>query len=182
MRVLQYLLKYPALRVRITGGPGSLIKAYIDASYAVHNDGKSHSGIVITVGDGGPVHVSSKKQKLVAKSSTEAERIALGDELSPVLFAKHFREAQGYETQPSTVYQDNQSTITLAQKDRSTSHRTRHIAIRYFFVKDNIERGDITVEYKKPEDMLGDFFTKPLQGDLFRKMRDHILNTSQESN
>lgn len=182
MRVLQYLLKYPALRVRITGGPGSLIKAYIDASYAVHNDGKSHSGIVITVGDGGPVHVSSKKQKLVAKSSTEAERIALGDELSPVLFAKHFREAQGYETQPSTVYQDNQSTITLAQKGRSTSHRTRHIAIRYFFVKDNIERGDITVEYKKTEDMLGDFFTKPLQGDLFRKMRDHILNTSQESN
>jgi hypothetical protein len=175
-RVLNYLSKYPDLTMCMNGGPGALIKAYVDASYAVHMDGKGHSGVVVIVGDAGTVHVGSKKQKMVAKSSTEAELIALGAELSPVLFANHFRKAQGYPEAPAIVFQDNQSTIALAEKGRSTSTRTRHIAIRYFFVKDNIERKDIEVQYKPTEEMLADFFTKPLQGETFRRLRDSIMN------
>lgn len=176
IRVLNYLNCHPDLVMRFSGCPGSFIRAYVDASYAVHIDGKSHSGVVVTVGDAGTVHVGSKKQKLVAKSSTEAELIALGDELSPILFANHFIQAQGYSDTPAIVFQDNQSTIALAEKGRSTSARTRHISIRYFFVKDNIDRREIEIKYKPTEDMLADFFTKPLQGDLFKRLRDFIMN------
>lgn len=180
VRVLNYLNKFPDLCMRMNGGPGALIKAFVDASYAVHVDGMSHSGVVIIVGEGGPVHVSSKKQKMVAKSSTEAELIALGDELSPVLYANHFREAQGYPPRPAILYQDNQSTIALAEKGRSTSSRTRHIAIRYFFIKDNIDRREVEVVYKPTEEMLADFFTKPLQGEQFTTLRNFIMNIEQK--
>jgi hypothetical protein len=77
---------------------------------------------------------------------------------------------------PATVYQDNMSTIALAAKGRSTSDRTRHIHIRYFFVKDRVDSGEVRIEYKPTKLMLADLLTKPLQGDLFRAMRKELLN------
>ena len=68
------------------------------------------------------------------------------------------------------------SAIALAAKGRSTSDRTRHIHIRYFFVKDRVDAGEICVEYKPTKLMLADLLTKPLQGDLFRAMRKELLN------
>jgi hypothetical protein len=68
------------------------------------------------------------------------------------------------------------STITLANKGRSTSDRTRHIHIRYFFVKDRVNSGEVKIEYKHTKMMLADLLTKPLQGDLFRVMRKELLN------
>ena len=59
-----------------------------------------------------------------------------------------------------------------------TSHRTRHINIRFFFTKDMEERKEIKLEYCPTEDMLADFLTKPLQGALFIRMRDKILGAS----
>jgi hypothetical protein len=56
------------------------VVAYIDASFAIHNDGKSHTGVVIFVG-GVAVYCASRKQKCVSKSSTEAELIALSDNI-----------------------------------------------------------------------------------------------------
>lgn len=176
IRVLNYLQKYPNLHMNISGCDGMTLNAYIDASYAVHADKKSHSGVVLTIGDAGTVYVCSKKQKMVAKSSTEAELLALGDELTSVLFAQHFLQAQGYAEKPAIVFQDNQSTIVMAEKGRSTSTRTRHISIRYFFVKDYIDRKEIEIRYKPTEDMLADFFTKPLQGELFLKIRNLVMN------
>jgi hypothetical protein len=64
----------------------------------------------------------------------------------------------------------------------SSSKRTPHIDIRYLFVKDRIEKGEIKLEKCKLIDMLGDFFTKPLQGSLFIKYRNAIMNTEEEMN
>jgi hypothetical protein len=75
------------------------------------------------------------------------------------------------------VYQDNQSSILLEKNGRaSSSKRIRHINIRYFFVTDRIAAKEIAVEYCPTGDMLADFFTKPLQGALFKKFRDQIMN------
>ena len=69
------------------------------------------------------------------------------------------------------VYQDNQSAMLLENNGRgSSSKRTRHINIRYFFVTDRIKEGEMRVEYCPTGDMVADYFTKPLQGSLFRKM------------
>jgi hypothetical protein len=174
IRVLSYLNGTKELALIISGSDGMVISAFIDSSFAVHPDGKGHSGSVITVGRGA-VHCRSRKQKLVAKSSTEADLVGLAEELSQVLWTRNFLQAQGYKMGPAQVYQDNRSTIMLAEKGRSTSGRTRHVSIRYFFVKDRIVSEEVKLGYLNTESMVADFFTKPLQGSLFEKLRTAIL-------
>jgi hypothetical protein len=125
----------------------------------------------------GAVHGASNKQKLNTRSSTEAEVVGVNDCMPQVLWTRYFLEAQGYEVRDSVVYQDNQSSILLEKHGRaSSSKRTRHINIRYFFVKDRIASGEVTVEYCPTGEMVADFFTKPLQGILFKKFRNFIMN------
>ena len=58
----------------------------------------------------------------------------------------------------------------------SSGKRTRHINIRYFFICDRVASGELSVKFCPTEDMMGDFFTKPLQGAPFRRFRDQVLN------
>lgn len=119
---------------------------------------------MITIGEGS-VRSRSTKQKLVAQSSTESELIGLSDEMSQVLWTRNFINAQGYDVWPAEVFQDNKSTIIIAEKEKANSVRTRHIGIRYHFVKDRIERQEINLKHIGTEDIVADFFTKPLQGE-----------------
>ena len=57
----------------------------------------------------------------------------------------------------------------------SCSKRTRHMNIRYFYVKDLMDKGEVEMEYCPTQEMLTDFFTKPLQGNLFQKLKKVIL-------
>ena len=78
---------------------------------------------------------------------------------------------------PADVYQDNQSAVLLEKNGKaSSSRRTRHINIRYFFVTDRVSKGEMVIKYCPTKEMLADFFTKPLQGTPFRKFRDTIMN------
>ena len=174
LKVIKYLNGTKELTLHLSADENMVINSYIDASFASHPDAKSHTGEMISLG-GGAVYSKSSKQKLVTRSSTEAELVGLSDGLSTVLWVKNFLEAQGYKTE-TVVHQDNKSTITLAEKGKSTTNRTRHVNIRYFFVKDKIDSKEIEVKYLPTEDMIADFFSKPLQGAQFEKFRDMILN------
>jgi hypothetical protein len=154
------------------------VYAYVDASFAVHQDMKSHTGAIISLGQG-PVHVMSKKQQLATKSSTEAELVGVSDAMPQVLWVREFMIAQGYAVGRVLLFQDNQSTIALARKGRSTSARTRHISIRYFFVKDRVDAGEVEIEYLPTGEMRADIMTKPLQGDLFKRMREALMGVSK---
>ena len=61
----------------------------------------------------------------------------------------------------------------------SSSKRTKHINVRYFFVKDCVDRGDFKITWCSTNEMLGDYFTKPLQGSKFQSFRKRIMNTSE---
>ena len=75
------------------------------------------------------------------------------------------------------MYQDNQSEILLENNRRaSSSKRTKHLNIRYFFITDRIKKGDLHIEYFPTENMVADFFTKPLQGKKFLQFRKVITN------
>ena len=174
-RIVKYLNGTKDLGVKMNADADMTVRAYIDASYGVHQDMKSHTGGVISLGRG-PVYVTSAKQKLMSKSSTEAELIGVSDVLSQVIWTRDFLLAQGYDVGPAKLYQDNESTIVLAEKGYSTNSKTRHIAIRYFFVKDRIDAGEVALEHLPTEQMLADLLTKPLQGTLFRKLRSELLN------
>jgi hypothetical protein len=178
-RVLMYLHATPELKMTLCAEEELRVYAYVDASFAVHEDMKSHTGGVISLGTGS-VHVSSKKQHLMTKSSTEAELVGVSDALPQILWVRQFLEGQGHSVGKVVLYQDNQSTIALAKKGRSTSARTRHVAIRYFFVKDRVEAGEVDIQYLPTEVMRADIMTKPLQGELFREMRDRVLGIARD--
>ena len=74
------------------------------------------------------------------------------------------------------LYQDNMSAMKLEKNGRnSCTGNSRHVNIRYFFVKDRIANGEIDLEYCPTKEMLADYFTKPLQGALFRKFWEVIM-------
>jgi hypothetical protein len=156
-----------------------VVKWWVDASYGVHPDMKSHTGATMSMGKGS-VYSASKTQRLNTKSSTEAELVGVDDVMAQVLWTRYFLEAQGYEVRDNIVYQDNQSTMLLEKNGRgSSSKRTRHINVRYFFVTDRIKANELSVEYCPTGEMRGDFFTKPLQGSLFRKFRNSVMNVEE---
>ena len=101
--------------------------------------------------------------------------MAMSDELPLAVWSMHFLRSQGYATPAVLIHQDNMSTIALSNKGKSTSDRTRHISIRYFWVHDLIKRGEANVQYCPTLEMLADVLTKPLQGDHFIGLRDKLL-------
>ena len=151
------------------------LSASIDASFAVHEGAKSQSSIVILMGFG-PVFTKCSKQRIVTKSSHEAELVALSDGGSQVIWSRNFLIAQGYDLPATEIFQDNQATITSIKKGKPCSDRSRHVDVRLFWLSDRIMTGEIEVEYMPSDDMVADFLTKPLQGERFKLMRSKLLN------
>jgi hypothetical protein len=175
-RLYRYLNGTKELGITLKPNGNIKIRAKIDASFAVHIDGKSHTGLCISIGDYGFIMYKSCKQKLVTKSTAESELVGISDGVAEVIHIREFMINQGHDVGAAIIYQDNMSTIALAEKGRSTSERTRHINIRYFFVHDRIASQEIVIEYLHTDDMVADILTKPIQGDKFRKLRDMLLN------
>jgi hypothetical protein len=178
LKIGRYLHGTRDLGLYLNADENFSIHSFIDASFACHPDMMSHTGQFTTLG-GGAIATKSSRQRLVTKSSTEAELVALSDGLTQVLWVKNFLADQGYDAGAAIVHQDNKSTIILAEKGRSVNNRTRHVSIRYFFVHDRINSGEIRIQYTGTDDMVGDFFSKPLQGNLFEKHRKTIMNLPQ---
>jgi hypothetical protein len=124
----------------------------------------------------------SSKQKLNTKSSTEAELVGASNYLPNMIWAKMFLESQGHKIKENQFLHDNQSAIKLEVNGRaSCGQKSWHIDIQYFFMKDRINTEGIDVMYCPTEDMLADFFTKPLQGSLFEKFRSVIMGYTHVS-
>lgn len=175
-RLVQYLRGTRELALTLQADEGRTVKWWVDSAFAVTQDMKSQSGGMMTLGRGA-VCSSSLRQRLNTRSSTEAELVAANDFMPQILWTRHFLQAQGYDIRDNLLYQDNQSAILFETNGRGSSgKRTRHINIRYFFICDRVAAGELSVKFCPTEDMLGDFFTKPLQGAPFRKFRDQVLN------
>ena len=156
------------------------IQWYVDISFAVHEDMKSRTGMLMKLGSG-IVYGGSNKQKINTSSTTQAELVGVSDAMPKVLWSRYFIEAQGYTVEDVVVNQDNQSTILLANNGmNSVGKRSRHIRIKYFFVTDRIKNKDLRIQYCPTDDMIADFFTKPLQGALYVKHRNNILGIKEE--
>jgi hypothetical protein len=93
-----------------------------------------------------------------------------------ILWTKLCLEEQGYDINSNILYQDNKSAILLETNGKkSTRKRTRALNIRYFFLTDQVKKGNVTIVYCPTDDMVGDFHSKPLQGEKFQKVRNAIL-------
>ena len=142
------------------------LQAYVDASWAVHKDCKSRTGVVLMM-SGAAVGGWSYKQKIVTKHSTEAEIVGLTDGLSEVVWGKRWLMKQGYNLNRVKVYQDNDAVIKLMRSDRRTHQRTKHLDVRYFYARELQQDGEIEVTWTPTGEMIADVMTKALQGKTF---------------
>ena len=98
-----------------------------------------------------------------------------------ITWRKYFLDAQGYKCNHE-LQQDNTSATRLELNGKASSgKRTKHMAVRYFLIKDRVDAGDITTHHCSTGSMVGDFFTKPLQGVAFLRFRNLIMrNTAHD--
>jgi hypothetical protein len=174
-RVVKYLRGTEKMGIILEADKILNIVAYIDASHAVHDNHRSHSGTIITLGKG-PIYQKSSSQKINTKSSTESEIVALSDNSSQVIWTRNFLLSQGYKVEPAIIYQDNTSTMSLVKNGKSNSERTKHISTRFYFIKDRVDNFEIKIEHMRTTEMIADILTKPITGALFLKLRELLMN------
>jgi len=173
--MMRYLRGSRLLPLLLSANGSHILKWYIDASFAVHYNFRGHSGGGLTLGRGMPI-VGSNKHKLNTRSSTESEIVAADDFMPAICWTRYFLNAQGYKVEDNILYQDNKSSILLETNGKaSSSKRTKHINIRYFFITDRVKKNELSVVWCPTGNMIGDFATKPLQGAIFKKFRDLIM-------
>jgi hypothetical protein len=152
---------------------------YVDAAFAVHANGRSHTGGGLTMRKGFIISISAG-QKLTTRSSTEGEIVAVDDCMSLILWAREFLLAQGFQVRRNIILQDNMSSILLEKNGRASSgKRMRHINIRYYFVADRSNKGECEIEWTPRENMVADYLTKGLQGSEFQRFRDVIMGSAE---
>jgi hypothetical protein len=176
LRHLVEYLKRDLARPLVLGAENDgLLMWYVDASFAVHPNMRGHTGGGLTMGRGFPISASTK-QKLNTRSSTESELVGVDDIMPIIIWTRHFLLSQGYGVVENLILQDNKSSILLERNGRaSSSKRTRHINTRYFFICDRVNMKEVRLHWCPTKEMVADFWTKPLQGSHFRRLRDYIM-------
>jgi hypothetical protein len=153
---------------------------WVDASFGTRYELRSQTGATLLLGVGS-VYSMARKQKLNTTTSTEAEIVGVHDAMSQVTWFRYFVLAQGVKMSRNILSQDNKSAIILHRNGTASSFRnTRHINIRYFVIKDRIKAGEIDIVHCPSEEMVADFFTKPIQGKRFLDLRSVIMGESVE--
>ncbi len=99
------------------------------------------------------------------------------DNLIPqILWVGLFLKAQGFAVSNNILYQDNKSAMLLETNGRAlNSKRTGHIVIWYYYVADQVAKGDLRVVWCPTDEMIADFLMKPLQGKVFVKFWDLLM-------
>jgi hypothetical protein len=175
-RILMYLRNTREQGLTFSGTGGVKLSMTVDASYAEHPDRKSHYGITLHVGDNsGSVQTISKKTKMTVLSSTEAEYIGMCEGAKVISWSRQFLGELGFtQKDPSIIYEDNKSAIHMVEKGNDKG-RTKHIDVRYHYIREMVENGEIRVEYLRTEDMIADMLTKPLAKRQFQKLCQRLM-------
>lgn len=151
------------------------LEAFADASYNSHQDGKSHTGILIYL-CGGIVFSRSSKQKLITKSSCEAELQALDDCCDIAVWLTRLLKALGQVVQPPCIHQDNVSTIHIATHDTIANRSRRYFRVKIASIRDYILSKLVVLKYTKSKSMLADILTKAVKPMSFASMIVSIVS------
>ena len=151
------------------------LHVWVDASHAVHENMRGHTGGTMSMGIG-TLHNKSSKQKINTRSTTESEVVGVSEYLPYDIWQVNFFKEQGYDIRNNYIYQDNESAAKLEINGRnSCTGNSRHVDIKFFWVKDRVDKKEVEIKYCPTTLMLADYFTKPLQGNVFRRFRDVIM-------
>jgi len=166
-KAVKHLFRYlqGSKDLKLTYSPSSsseFFTTYSDADHGGNPDtGKSTTGYAVKIGTGA-VSWSSKLQSMVALSTTEAEYIAATSSAMECLWMRSFLSELGYSVDgPSLMCMDNQSAVQVA-KNPEHHGRMKHLDLRYFWLRDVVERRDVRLEYIPTGQMVADVLTKAL--------------------
>ena len=172
-RILRYIKGTIDFGITFDGNKESdvKLKGYVDADWGSNSNGrKSQSGYLFTV-CGEVISWASKKQSVVALSSTEAEYIAVSLASQEAVWLRSLLGNISFvQKEPTVVKEDNQGTIALSRNPKYHP-RTKHIDIKYHFIRDKVEKKELVLEYCPTEQMLADLLTKQLGKTLFQRLR-----------
>jgi hypothetical protein len=141
LRLMNYIHATREDITKMSANNTQTIKWYVDLSFAVHKDMRSHTGAIMTLGKGA-MSLDSTKQKVNARSLTKSEMIAVDNMISKVLWTKRFIEAQEHIVKANIVYQDNTSAMKLEMNGKASSGKmTKHFDIKFFYLTDLVKRG-----------------------------------------
>lgn len=179
-RILAYLAGTASHGLSFSGNDIRTIVGYTDADYAGDTKTRrSISGFVFLL-HGGPISWASKQQSCTSLSTTEAEFVAASEaSKEAVWLIRLVNEILGQDTAPIPLLCDNQSAIRLVCNPEF-QQRTKHIDIKYHFIREQQEEGKINIQYVSTQDQLADIFTKPLPGPRYEDLRERIGVKKQE--
>ena len=134
------------------------------------DDRKSTSGYLFQL-SGAAVSWRSKKQTCVALSTAEAEYMALASAAQEAMWLRQLTtDLKSKPTGATVIFEDNQSAIGMA-KNPQFHGRSKHIAIKYHFIRENVCNNTVELRYCRTNDMIADMLTKGLHGEQFAKLR-----------
>jgi hypothetical protein len=173
-RVLRYVSGTIHYRLKYSGNNATVI-GYSDADWAGCVDTRrSTSGYVFTFA-GAAISWRSNKQPVVALSSTEAEYIAGTLATQEAVYLKFLFRDLGFNVSvPTTLCIDNQGAIALG-KNYISNKRTKHIDIRFHFIREKVHDGTIVLQPIPTLEMPADCLTKPLGPQKFLRMRSRLF-------
>jgi hypothetical protein len=169
-RILRYIKGTLNFGLKFSASGGALT-GFSDADWAGDPDTRrSTSGYVFQIGKCA-VSWSSKKQNSVARSSTEAEYVALSLAAQEAVWLRRLMSSVGFGVKsPTVIYEDNNSAIDLT-KNAKYHNRTKHIDISHHFARERVESNEISVVHCPSTEMTADVMTKGLPRVQFEKLR-----------
>ena len=151
--------------------------AFVDASYATHSDMKGHTGALILDELMNLFYSSSNKQKLMGKSSTDAEIIGAHSTINTIKSLKALQDELTEGKGPVILFQDNLSAKYVMEHGDSTSDKSKHMKVRYFYIKEKVDDKIVEIRYRQTEKIWAGMLTKPITNKkTFALMRSVIMN------
>ena len=170
--IVRYLAGTTDLGIRYQRSDTQL-HGYCDADFAADLDTRRSTSAYVFIWHGGAISWGSLTQKTVAASTVEAEFMAISAAVKEALWMQKLMRSLSMDVSPMQIYSDSQGAIALA-KGEAISARSKHIAVHYFFSRDRISRGEISLSYIKTGEMAADVLTKALPSPMHTACIKHM--------
>lgn len=171
---MRYVQGTQGLGIQYKRGGATELIGFVDSDYAGDvDDRKSTSGFVFMLG-GGAIAWASKKQPIVTLSTTEAEFVSAAFGACQAIWLRNVLEEIGCRQEEGTlVFCDNSSTIKLS-KNPVLHGRSKHIHVRYHFLREQVKEGTIRLDYCSTNDQVADIMTKAVKREVFEELRGRM--------